>query len=155
EGTFSSPSRDEEILTSIHSPAGLISFARRLGGGRAERPLHTGGGGLLGDAPLSFNLDFHAIPFPGAEPDLENHRVPTRNRALPAVMAQYQRSCHGVPSGSVTRLNRTSESDSSRPMAHDTRRSRPAIHLSHLPRIRVPSSVSHPRGWGGDRETTL
>src|SRR5262249_31638738 len=41
----------------------------------------------LGDPPLSFNLDFHAIPFRGAEPDLENHWVPTRNRALPSVMA--------------------------------------------------------------------
>jgi transposase len=41
----------------------------------------------LGDPPLSFNLDFHAIPFRGAEPDLENHWVPLRNRALPAVMA--------------------------------------------------------------------
>jgi transposase len=41
----------------------------------------------LGDAPLSFNLDFHAIPFRGAEPDLENHWVPMRNRGLPAVMA--------------------------------------------------------------------
>ena len=41
----------------------------------------------LGDPPHSFNLDFHAIPFRGAEPDLENHWVPMRNRALPAVMA--------------------------------------------------------------------
>ena len=41
----------------------------------------------LGDPPLSFNLDFHAIPFRGAEPDLENHWVPMRNRAVPAVMA--------------------------------------------------------------------
>jgi transposase len=41
----------------------------------------------LGDPPLSFNLDFHAIPFRGNEPDLENHWVPTRNRALPSVMA--------------------------------------------------------------------
>jgi hypothetical protein len=41
----------------------------------------------LGDPPLSFNLDSHAIPFRGNEPDLENHWVPTRNRALPAVMA--------------------------------------------------------------------
>ena len=41
----------------------------------------------LGDPPLSFNLDFHAIPFRGDEPDLENHWVPMRNRALPAVMA--------------------------------------------------------------------
>jgi transposase len=41
----------------------------------------------LGDPPLSFNLDFHAIPFRGDEPDLENHWVATRNRAAPAVMA--------------------------------------------------------------------
>jgi transposase len=41
----------------------------------------------LGDPPHSFNLDFHAIPFRGNEPDLENHWVSTRNRALPAVMA--------------------------------------------------------------------
>jgi transposase len=41
----------------------------------------------LGDPPLSFNLDFHTIPFRGAEPDLENHWVPMRNRALPTVMA--------------------------------------------------------------------
>jgi hypothetical protein len=41
----------------------------------------------LGDPPLSFNLDFHAIPVRGAEPDLENHWVAMRNRARPAVMA--------------------------------------------------------------------
>jgi transposase len=41
----------------------------------------------LGDPPLSFNLDFHAIPFRGADPDLENHWAPMRNRALPSVMA--------------------------------------------------------------------
>jgi len=41
----------------------------------------------LGDPPHSFNLDFHAIPFRGHEPDLEHHWVPLRNRALPAVMA--------------------------------------------------------------------
>ncbi|MGO8721816.1 MAG: hypothetical protein ACLQRM_03590 [Acidimicrobiales bacterium] len=41
----------------------------------------------LGDPPLSFNLDFHAIPFRGNEPDLENHWVPMRNRGLPSVMA--------------------------------------------------------------------
>jgi transposase len=41
----------------------------------------------LGAPPLSFNLDFHAIPFRGAEPDLENHWVAMRNRAAPAVMA--------------------------------------------------------------------
>jgi transposase len=41
----------------------------------------------LGDPPLSFNLDFHAIPFRGDEADLESHWVPTRNRALPSVMA--------------------------------------------------------------------
>jgi hypothetical protein len=41
----------------------------------------------LGKAPHTFNLDFHAIPFRGHEPDLEKHWVPLRNRALPAVMA--------------------------------------------------------------------
>ncbi|MBV8556285.1 MAG: hypothetical protein JO116_12040 [Planctomycetaceae bacterium] len=41
----------------------------------------------LGDPPLSFNLDFHAIPFRGAEPDLENPWVAMRNRARPAVTA--------------------------------------------------------------------
>jgi hypothetical protein len=41
----------------------------------------------LGDPRLSFNLDFHAIPFRGAQPELENHWVSLRNRALPAVMA--------------------------------------------------------------------
>ena len=41
----------------------------------------------LGDPPLSFNLDFHAIPFRGTKPDLENHWVPMVNRALPTVMA--------------------------------------------------------------------
>lgn len=41
----------------------------------------------LGDPPHSFNLDFHTIPFRGHEPDLEQHWVPLRNRALPAVMA--------------------------------------------------------------------
>jgi transposase len=41
----------------------------------------------LGDPPLSFNLDFHAIPFRGNRPDLENHWVPMRNRALPSIMA--------------------------------------------------------------------
>src|SRR5271154_1391310 len=41
----------------------------------------------FGDPPLSFNLDFHAVPFRGDQPDLENHWVPIRNRALPSVMA--------------------------------------------------------------------
>jgi transposase len=41
----------------------------------------------LGDPPLSFNLDFHSIPFRGAEPDLEKHWIAMRNRALPSVMA--------------------------------------------------------------------
>jgi transposase len=41
----------------------------------------------LGDPPFTFNLDFHAIPFRGHEPDLEKHWVPMRNRALTAVMA--------------------------------------------------------------------
>src|SRR5262249_62328526 len=41
----------------------------------------------LGDAPHTFNLDFHAIPFRGNEPDLEKHWAPLRNRALTAAMA--------------------------------------------------------------------
>ena len=41
----------------------------------------------LGDPPHTFNLDFHAIPFRGHEPDLEQHWIPMRNRALPSVMA--------------------------------------------------------------------
>jgi transposase len=41
----------------------------------------------LGDPPLTFNLDFHAIPFRGEEAELENHWVAMRNRAMPAVMA--------------------------------------------------------------------
>ena len=41
----------------------------------------------LGDPPHSFNLDVHALPFRGREPDLEKHWVPMRNRALTAVMA--------------------------------------------------------------------
>jgi transposase len=41
----------------------------------------------LGDPPLSFNLDFHTIPYRGADTDLENHWAPMRNRALPSVMA--------------------------------------------------------------------
>ena len=40
-----------------------------------------------GDPPLSFHLDCHAIPFRGAEPDLEHHWVAMRKRALPAVRA--------------------------------------------------------------------
>ena len=44
----------------------------------------------LGDPPLSFNLDFHTVPFRGAEPDLENHWVPMRNRALPSVIADFR-----------------------------------------------------------------
>jgi hypothetical protein len=41
----------------------------------------------LGDPPLSFNLDFHTVPFRGVESDLENHWVPMRNRGLTSVMA--------------------------------------------------------------------
>lgn len=41
----------------------------------------------LGDPPFNFNLDFHAIPFRGTEPDLEKHWVAMRNRAMTAVMA--------------------------------------------------------------------
>jgi hypothetical protein len=41
----------------------------------------------LGDPPVSFNLDFHAVPCRADQPDLENNWVPTRNRALPSLMA--------------------------------------------------------------------
>ena len=37
----------------------------------------------LGDPPLSFNLDFHAVPFAATSPDLENHWVPTRSGVFP------------------------------------------------------------------------
>jgi transposase len=39
------------------------------------------------DSPHSFNLDFHAIPFRGEKSHLQNHWVPKRHRAQPAVMA--------------------------------------------------------------------
>jgi transposase len=41
----------------------------------------------LGEAPHSFNLDFHTIPFRGEDADLERHWLATRNRAGVAVMA--------------------------------------------------------------------
>ncbi len=41
----------------------------------------------LGEPPLSFDLDFHSVPFRGDQADLEDHWVPMRNRALPSVMA--------------------------------------------------------------------
>jgi hypothetical protein len=41
----------------------------------------------LPEAPLSFNLDFHAIPFRGDPKALENHWVGKRHRGEPAVMA--------------------------------------------------------------------
>lgn len=41
----------------------------------------------LPEPPLSFNLDFHAIPFRGEKGALENHWVPKRHRGEPAVMA--------------------------------------------------------------------
>lgn len=47
-----------------------------------------------GEAPYTFNLDFHAIPFRGNEPDLEKHWVPLRNRALTAVMAFVAQAAH-------------------------------------------------------------
>ncbi len=37
--------------------------------------------------PLSFNIDFHAIPFRGHQSDLENHWVPKTHRGQTAVMA--------------------------------------------------------------------
>ena len=56
----------------------------------------------LGDPPLSFNLDFHAIPFRGAQPDLENHWVPMRNRGLPSVMAFVAQTAGRLDPWSVT-----------------------------------------------------
>lgn len=41
----------------------------------------------LPESPLSFNLDFHAIPFRGDHQALENHWVAKRHRGEPAVMA--------------------------------------------------------------------
>ena len=41
----------------------------------------------LPEPPLSFNLDFHAIPFRGDHESLENHWVAKRHRGEPAVMA--------------------------------------------------------------------
>ncbi len=41
----------------------------------------------LEEPPVSFNLDFHAIPFRGQKSDLENHWVPKSHRGQPAVMA--------------------------------------------------------------------
>jgi len=41
----------------------------------------------LPEPPLSFNLDFHAIPFRGDPNALENHWVGKRHRGEPAVMA--------------------------------------------------------------------
>ena len=41
----------------------------------------------LSEPPLSFNLDFHAIPFRGDREALENHWVAKRHQGEPAVMA--------------------------------------------------------------------
>jgi hypothetical protein len=41
----------------------------------------------LGEAPHSFNLDFHTIPFRGEDADLERHWLAKRNRAGVAIMA--------------------------------------------------------------------
>jgi hypothetical protein len=41
----------------------------------------------LGEAPHSFNLDFHTIPFRGEDADLERHWLAQRNRAGTAIMA--------------------------------------------------------------------
>jgi transposase len=41
----------------------------------------------LGEGPHSFNLDFHTIPFRGADADLEQHWLAQRNRAHVAIMA--------------------------------------------------------------------
>ena len=40
----------------------------------------------LDDAPREFNLDFHAVPFRGKDPDLENHWVAKSHTGLPSVM---------------------------------------------------------------------
>jgi hypothetical protein len=40
-----------------------------------------------GDAPQSFNVDFHSLPFRGEDADLERHWLASRNRAGVAVMA--------------------------------------------------------------------
>jgi hypothetical protein len=56
----------------------------------------------LGDAPLEFNLDFHAVPFRGKAPDLENHWVAKSRKGLPSIMtcvAQEKTSrvmCYGT-----------------------------------------------------------
>jgi transposase len=56
----------------------------------------------LGDGPLDFNLDFHAVPFRGKNPDLEQHWVAQRHTGMPAVMtfvAQEKQSrvmCYGT-----------------------------------------------------------
>ena len=73
----------------------------------------------LGDPPLSFNLDFHAIPFRGAEPDLENHWVPMRNRALP--VGDGVRGASGRPAGALLR-DRQSPPRRGRPHGPEVRR---------------------------------
>jgi hypothetical protein len=40
----------------------------------------------LEEAPLQFNLDFHAVPFRGKNNDLENHWVAMSHKGLPSVM---------------------------------------------------------------------
>ena len=40
----------------------------------------------LEEAPLQFNLDFHAVPFRGKHSDLENHWVAMSHKGLPSVM---------------------------------------------------------------------
>ena len=55
----------------------------------------------LGDPPLSFNLDFHAIPFRGDEPDLENHWVPDAEPGPPR--GDGVRGPSGRPAGDLLR----------------------------------------------------
>ena len=64
-----------------------------------------------GDPPLSFHLDFHAIPCRDAEPDLENHWVAMRNRALPAVMAFVTPAADRRVIGDATAHIRRDEAD--------------------------------------------
>ena len=55
----------------------------------------------LGDPPLSFNLDFHAIPFRGDEPDLENHWVADAEPGPPR--GDGVRGPSGRPAGDLLR----------------------------------------------------
>src|SRR5262245_3186477 len=67
---------------------------------RAERPMSDRfvkallARAPLGEAPGSFNLDFHAIAYRGDEADLEKHWLAKRNRAGASVMAFVAQDRH-------------------------------------------------------------